>query len=126
MVDAWNSGDLEAALAFYTDDVVYSDAGTRGKLRGKDAMRKYFTTFFDMFEWRFPLTEAHSFADATDSGVVFWDLDVRMRESDRSAQTTGMDILTVRDGRYCRDEVYWHPISLGHLTNGSASATSQA
>ena len=45
-LDAWNSQDVEAVLACYTDDVVYRDPNTRGSVNGSDNMRRYLTKLF--------------------------------------------------------------------------------
>lgn len=50
-VTAWNTHDVEAVLAHFTDDVVFSSPvaeqvvpGSGGVLRGKAALRAYWTT----------------------------------------------------------------------------------
>ena len=51
--DAWNAHDLEAILAHFTDDVVFTSpaaqriVGGDGVLRGKDALRSYWRTGLD-------------------------------------------------------------------------------
>jgi ketosteroid isomerase-like protein len=49
-VDAWNAHDVDAVLAHFTDDADFSSPvaaqllpETRGTLRGKDAIRNYWT-----------------------------------------------------------------------------------
>jgi uncharacterized protein (TIGR02246 family) len=50
-VAAWNSHDVEAVLTHFSDDVVFTSPvaaqlvpGSAGVLRGKDALRAYWTT----------------------------------------------------------------------------------
>lgn len=40
---AWTGGDPEPLLAFYTDDVSYSDPSVPDGLEGKEAFRRYLT-----------------------------------------------------------------------------------
>ena len=37
------SGEVEPVVAWYTDDVVYTDPNTRGEVRGRDALRRWVT-----------------------------------------------------------------------------------
>ena len=45
-LDAWNSQDVEAVLACYTDDLVYRDPNTRGSVIGSGNMRRYLMRLF--------------------------------------------------------------------------------
>jgi steroid delta-isomerase-like uncharacterized protein len=45
-LEALNRHDVEAVLAFYTDDVVFEDVSLAEPLRGKEAMRVYMAEFF--------------------------------------------------------------------------------
>ncbi|MCW2512957.1 MAG: hypothetical protein JWR11_1999, partial [Mycobacterium sp.] len=54
-VEAWNAHDVEAVLAHFHDDVVFSSPvaarvlpQTRGVVRGKDALREYWMTALDL------------------------------------------------------------------------------
>ena len=49
-IDAWNARDVEAVLIHYADDVVFTSPTavlfapeSRGTIRGKDALRRYWT-----------------------------------------------------------------------------------
>jgi ketosteroid isomerase-like protein len=53
--EAWNAHDVEAVLAHFHDDVVFSSPvaarvlpQTRGVVRGKDALREYWMTALDL------------------------------------------------------------------------------
>ena len=52
---AWNAHDVEAVLGHFADDVVFSSpvaarivAGSAGVIRGKDALRSYWTHALDL------------------------------------------------------------------------------
>jgi hypothetical protein len=54
-VAAWNSGDIEAVLAHFAQDAVFTSPladrvvpGSGGVIRGKDALRHYWTTALTM------------------------------------------------------------------------------
>jgi steroid delta-isomerase-like uncharacterized protein len=48
-LEALNRHDVEAVLAFYTDDVVFEDVSLAEPLHGKQAMRTYMADFFVAF-----------------------------------------------------------------------------
>ena len=52
-IEAWNTLDLEATLATYTDDVVYRDPGTDGRIEGKENLRRFLAKFMRAWDMRF-------------------------------------------------------------------------
>lgn len=104
-IAAWNTLDLEATLATYTDDVVYRDPKTSGKIIGKDALRSYLRKFFKVWDMQFRVTEEHRLA-GLDGQVVMWDCDITPRAGGETKTVSGMDICMVRGTQLSRDEAY--------------------
>lgn len=105
-IAAWNSLDLEATLATYTDDVVYSDPGTCGRIHGKDDLRRYLTKFLEKWDMQFRVLEDRRL-DGANAQVCLWEVDIRLRDGDGPRITVpGMDIIHVRDGQLSRDEAF--------------------
>ena len=105
-IAAWNTSlDLEATLATYTDDVVYRDPKTNGKIVGKDALRSYLRKFFRVWDMQFRVTEEHRLA-GLDGQLVMWDCDISARAGGEMRTVSGMDICMVRGSQLCRDEAY--------------------
>lgn len=102
-VEAWNSRDVDAILACYTDDVLYSDPGTDGEVKGHAALRRYLEACFSVWaEITVTLKETHG---TDDSGVVaLWDVTMRAKDQDRRITVSGMDYLEIQpDLRISRD-----------------------
>lgn len=67
--DAWNSHDLDAILAHFTDDVIFTSpaaqriVGGDGVIRGKEALRSYWRAGFEL------IVDLHFEVEAVYSGV---------------------------------------------------------
>ena len=117
-IDAWHTLDVEKTLATYTDDVIYRDPKTSGKILGKDALRSYLRKFFKVWDMRFTVTEEHRLA-GLDGQLVMWDCDITSRASGEMKTVSGMDICMVRDGQLSRDEAYMDTAVLSLLRPGA-------
>jgi ketosteroid isomerase-like protein len=113
-IEAWNSLDLEATLATYTDDVVYSDPKTRGKIHGKDDLRRYLTKFFQVWDMQFSVIEEHRLV-GQDAQLCMWDCKIRHRAGGETIVLSGMDICGVRGAQLCRDEAFMDTLPLEAL-----------
>jgi ketosteroid isomerase-like protein len=90
---AWAAHDLDAALAFVTDDCVFDATGPApdGKRHvGRDAIRKGWQAIFDDLSSRFDAEETFSVGDRV---VQRW------RYSWDGGHIRGVDVFTVRDGK---------------------------
>lgn len=92
---ASNAGDIETVLAHFDDDVVFTSplaarmvAGSAGVIRGKDALRRYWTTAFD----RTPRPEFHLLA-------VYTGVDCLIIAFRNEQDVERAEILRFRDGR---------------------------
>ncbi len=113
-IAAWNTLDLETTLATYTDDVVYQDPGTRGRIYGKDDLRRYLTKFMRKWEMTFRVLEDRRIEGAN-AQVCLWEVDIRQRGGDGPTLTQpGMDIIHVRDGQLSRDEAFMDRLPMTH------------
>ncbi len=104
-IAAWNTLDLEGTLATYTDDVIYRDPKTSGKIIGKDALRNYLRKFFKVWDMQFRVIEEHRLANLNGQ-LVMWDCDITARAGSPTKTVTGMDICMVRGTQLCRDEAF--------------------
>jgi steroid delta-isomerase-like uncharacterized protein len=114
-IDAWNSLDLEATLATYSDDVVYRDPGSGEQINGKADLRRYLAKFFETWNMQFRVLEDRRIAGA-DAQVCLWEVDVTRAGGDgRSITVMGMDIIHVRNGQLTRDEAFVDRLPLQEL-----------
>lgn len=110
-IDAWNTLDVEATLATYTDDVVYRDPKTRGKIVGKDDLRRYLTKFFKVWDFQFTVTEEHRL-EGKDAQMCMWSADLTHRAGGETITLHGMDICEVRGTQLSRDEAFMDTLPL--------------
>jgi ketosteroid isomerase-like protein len=113
-IHAWNSLDLEATLATYTDDVVYRDPRTRGRIHGKADLRRYLSKFLKVWDMQFTVVEEHRLV-GQDAQLCMWDCRIRHRSGADSITLSGMDICGVRGGRLSRDEAFMDTLPLEAL-----------
>jgi len=110
-LDAWNSQDVEAVLACYTDDLVYRDPNTRGSVIGSDNMRRYLTKLFSAWSMTWSLREAHAFRDS-DGAAILWHATFSRAGQQSHVEADGMDFVALRGRLACRNEVYFDRVLL--------------
>ena len=95
-LDAFNRNDLDAVIAFFTDDAVYEELHGRIN-RGKAAIREAFAPQFEGKFGKMVFIEDDTFIDA-DAGKIMssWDLELEMETEPRVLK--GLDLLQF-DGR---------------------------
>ncbi len=84
---AIEAGDLDAALAQFTDDVVFNSPVAHRPYHGKDALRAVLTAVFTVFE-EFRYTGSYAGTDGSDGHVLRFRAEVDGRELE------GVDILS--------------------------------
>lgn len=103
-LDAFNRNDLDAVMAFFTDDAVYEEL--HGPAReGRDAIRK---AFEPQFEGRFgtmQFVEDDTFVDA-DAGKVMSSWDLKLEMDGEPKVLRGLDLLEFRGDRIVRKQTY--------------------
>ncbi|WP_157187554.1 nuclear transport factor 2 family protein [Nocardia vinacea] len=111
-IEAWNTLDVEKTLATYTDDVDYRDPGTRGTIRGSDALRRYLRKFFEVWDMQFRVLEDRRIAGAN-AQVCVWEVDITPRDGSAPTITErGMDLIHVRGNQLSRDHAFMDRLSL--------------
>jgi ketosteroid isomerase-like protein len=124
--EAYESGDVQAVLAMYTDDAKYWDTKTSSGISGKHELQQYLSEFLSRFHTRFAILEEHRL-EGLDGAIVLWECAVRRRLSQGELSKElimqrGMSLLLVRDAQICRDECYMDLASLDSLFERSGSA----
>jgi len=113
-LDAWNSQNVEAVLACYTDDLVYRDPNTRGSVIGSDNMRRYLTKLFSAWSMNWSLREVHAFRDS-DGAAVLWHASFSRAGRQSRVEVDGMDFIALRGRLASRNEVYFDRVALSAL-----------
>ena len=116
-LDALNAHDVEAVLACFTEDVVFTDVGTGQVARGRNELRAMtqglFATFSDLrIERTSAVTDgtvlAHEF---TMSGVHSGSVP-GLEATGKSFSLPGAVVAELRDGRIRRATEYWNMTDL--------------
>ena len=114
VLDAWNTHDVERVVACYTPDLVYRDPGTRGEVRGADALRRYLTKMFAA--WRMHWSAREVFPLAGPNGAAFlWRASLTPLGGDTSVEVEGMDLAVLEGELLRRNEVYFDRAALAPL-----------
>jgi ketosteroid isomerase-like protein len=107
---AFNRGDLDAWLEYWTDDIDYraieGALDDHGPIEGKDAMRAHMQDWIDTFD-DFK-TEAVEWIDAGDDRVIaMLHASGRAKLSGIETDVTYAVVYTIRDGKIARGREYW-------------------
>jgi ketosteroid isomerase-like protein len=121
VLDAWNAHDVERVVACYTPDLVYRDPGTRGEVRGADAMRRYLTRMFR--SWRMHWTAREFFPfEGADGAAFLWRASLTPLGGGTTVEVEGMDLAVFEGERLKRNEVYFDRAALVPLLAMRATA----
>jgi hypothetical protein len=117
ILTAWNSHDVEQVVACYTPDLVYRDPGTRGEIRGAEAMRRYLTKMFSLWRMHWAPREAFPLG-GTDGSAFLWHATLTPIGGSVSVEIDGMDLAVLEGERLKRNEVYFDRMALAALLGG--------
>jgi steroid delta-isomerase-like uncharacterized protein len=109
--DYWNRHDLEGVLAFYDDEITWVNVALEETYSGKDEVRAFLGGLFAALP---DLTFSADYALARGDEVAErWSVRGTHRGSfmgvpatGRSIEITGISLLTMREGKFLRDEFY--------------------
>jgi len=115
----WDERDIDGVLAYYTDDVLYQEVGAGLTIQGSEKLRRYLLGYFKAWDGRWTI-DGHHRLEGQDAILVTWNMEVWRSGTDRRINTRGMDIVTVRGDRVCRDVVYFDRMQLLPLMKEAA------
>jgi hypothetical protein len=103
----WNTYDVDAVLACYTQDLVYLDPNTRGPVVGRDAMGAYLSRLFGA--WRMTWKGGELFPlESIDGVTIRWTGSLVPVNSDMQAvEISGLDLVILDGDLVARNEVYF-------------------
>ncbi len=110
-LSAWNSQDVDGVVSCYTEDCVYLDPNTRGPVVGRDAFHRYLSRLFQRWKMHWSLREFFLFEDES-GGAFLWHAQLTPASGGKTAEIDGMDLVMVRGGKLCRNEVYFDRMAL--------------
>lgn len=111
---AWNTQDVETVAGIYADDVIYRDPNIRGDLRGGADLRKYLKKLLAAWDMQWFTREGFPLKFEEGAGFL-WRAEIKKRGASEMAEVFGMDLVLIRDGKVCRNEVYFDRSVLAKL-----------
>ena len=110
VIEAFNRGDLDAWLVYWTDDIDLRVApglpDDHGPINGKDALRAFLQGWLDTFD-EFRIEPIELIDAGKDNVVVFMRLSGRAKLSGVETDLTYAELDTFRDGKIARARQYW-------------------
>jgi steroid delta-isomerase-like uncharacterized protein len=108
----WDAGDLDGVLAFYDDDIVWTNVALDEVYEGKAAVRAYLQELFAAIPdltFRAPTAIARGDTVAEKWVVRGTHLGTWMGvpATGRPIEILGMSMITLRDGKFLRDDFYF-------------------
>lgn len=112
-LDTYSRGDLEAAMACYTDDVEFEDPIFGERIAGRDRLRTAFASFFSSGVTKLTFDR---WTGGTEGGAAEWTWTANWGPdrtflgvdcSNRRFVTRGVSVLALRKGRISRQTDYW-------------------
>ena len=105
---AWSNHDLEGVMALFHEDVIF-DSWTGGKVRGKEALRKAWESWFDN-HGNFRFLEEETFIDEKEQKVLYrWLLEWPSLESGKEGKPEkrrGVDVIHFENGKIINKITY--------------------
>jgi hypothetical protein len=105
---AWDKHDLDGVMEFFHDEIIF-DNWTGGQVKGKENLRKAWTSWF-VNHGGFRFIEEGTFIDEHEQKVLYrWQLDWPSFErgyEGRSEMRRGVDVLHFRDGKIIQKLTY--------------------
>jgi len=114
-LDAFNRNDLDAVMAFFTDDAVYEEMNGRRDV-GREAIRAAFEPQFNGEHGRLSFSEDDTFVDA-EAGKVMSSWTLEVATDTRTTTLRGLDLLVFAGDRICLKQTYAKaakPLYLAH------------
>lgn len=111
VLEFWNAQDVEGVLNFYDDEIAWRNVAMEETYEGKQAVREFlqrlFTAIPDLrFEVSYKIARGDNVAEqweisGTHSGTLFG-----IPATGRHVSLPAMSMVTLRDGKFLRDEFY--------------------
>lgn len=112
-LETYTRGDLDGAMAHYTEDIEFEDPIFGERVRGRQALREAFSTFFATGVTKLAFRR---WTGGETGGAVEWEWTadwgpgrsfLGFDASDKRFVVRGVSVLTLRGGRIARQADYW-------------------
>ena len=104
------NGDADEMLANYTEDLILElPYGSSPVLEGRENVRAYLESAFEIFSFRLEITEVHECVDP-DKLVIEYTSEGRVTTTGKSYANRYIGVYWFRDGAICRVREFYDPL----------------
>ena len=108
----WNHGDIEGIVAFYDDEITWKNVGLEETYEGKAGVREFLTRLFTAipdltFDVQHKIACGDNVAEQWTVSGTHLGTFMGIPATGRSIEIRALSMVTLRDGKFLRDEFYW-------------------
>jgi steroid delta-isomerase-like uncharacterized protein len=108
----WNAGDIEGIVAFYDDEIVWKNMGLEETYVGKQGVREFLTRLFTAipdlaFTVDFKIARGDNVSEQWTVKGTHLGPFMGIPPTGRPVEIRALSMVTMRDGKFLRDEFYW-------------------
>ena len=109
---SWNRGDVDGVLAYYDDDIVWTNVALEEVYRGKAAVGEFLARLFSAlpdleFSVQRTIVRGDSVAEQWTIRGTHLGTFMGIPATGRKLEVAGVSMLTLRDGKFLRDDFYF-------------------
>ena len=115
----WNSGDIEGLLEYYDDEIIWTNVGLEEVYDGKPAVRAFLTQLFTAipdleFSVQYKIARGDNVSEQWTIHGTHLKTFMGVPPTGRRIEIRAMSMVTLRDGKFLRDEFYWDTRAVMH------------
>ncbi len=108
----WNSGDIEGIVGFYDDEIVWKNVALEETYEGKDGVREFLTRLFTAipdleFTVQYKIASGDNVSEQWTVAGTHLGTFTGIPATGRRVEIRAISMVTMRDGKFLRDEFYW-------------------
>jgi steroid delta-isomerase-like uncharacterized protein len=108
----WNAGDIEGIVAFYDDEIVWTNVALDEVYRGKSEVRGFLTRLFTAipdleFTVQFKIARGDNVSEQWRVRGTHLGTFMGIPATGRPVEIRALSMVTMREGKFLRDEFYW-------------------
>ena len=112
VLEYWNSGDIEGIVGFYDDEIVWRNVGLEETYEGKAGVREFLTRLYAaipdlQFTVEYKIARGDNVSEQWTVAGTHLGTFMGIPATGRRVEIRAISMVTMRDGKFLRDEFYW-------------------
>ncbi len=112
VLEFWNSADIEGIVAFYDDEIVWKNIGLEETYEGKAGVREFLTRLYAaipdlQFTVEYKIARGDNVSEQWTVAGTHLGTFMGIPATGRHVEIRAISMVTMRDGKFLRDEFYW-------------------